>query len=68
MRAPDGVVAYDPTGKANGRGAYVCRDESCIAGAFSRGALGHALQAPVPAILADELRRVVSRGTFYGTE
>ena len=65
---PDGTVAFDPTGKANGRGAYVCRDEACIGGAFARGALSHALSTPVPAVLADELRRIVSRGTFDGTE
>ena len=68
VRAPDGTVAYDPTGKANGRGAYVCRDETCIAGAFARGGLSHALSTPVPAVLADELRRIVSRGTFDGTQ
>jgi predicted RNA-binding protein YlxR (DUF448 family) len=68
VRAPDGTVAYDPSGKANGRGAYVCRDEACIAGAFGRGGLSHALSTPVPAVLADELRRIVSRGTFDGAE
>jgi uncharacterized protein len=68
VRGPDGSVAHDPTGKANGRGAYVCRDEACIATAFDRGALGHALSAPIPAVLADELRRIVSRGTFDGAE
>ncbi len=68
VRAPDGMVGYDPTGKANGRGAYVCRDEACIAGAFARGGLSHALSTPVPAILADELRRIVSRGTADGAE
>ena len=68
VRAPDGTVAFDPTGKANGRGAYVCRDEVCITGAFARGGLSHALATPVPAVLADELRRIVSRGTFDGTQ
>ncbi len=24
VRSPEGVVDFDPTGKANGRGAYVC--------------------------------------------
>jgi hypothetical protein len=46
----------------------VCRDEVCITGAFARGGLGHALQAPVPPVLADELRRIVSRGTFDGAQ
>jgi uncharacterized protein len=68
VRAPDGTVAYDPTGKANGRGAYVCHDEICIAGAFAHGGLSHALGTPVPAVLADELRRIVSRGTFDGAQ
>jgi len=68
VRAPDGTVAYDPTGKANGRGAYICRDEACITSAFTRGALGHALSTPVPGVLADELRRIVSRGTFDGAQ
>ena len=68
VRAPDGTVAHDPTGKANGRGAYVCREEACIAGAFDRGALSHALSTPVPAVLADELRRIVSRGTYDGAQ
>jgi predicted RNA-binding protein YlxR (DUF448 family) len=68
VRAPDGTVAYDPTGKANGRGAYVCRDETCIAGSFARGGLSHALSTPVPAVLADELRRIVSGGRFDGEE
>ena len=26
----DGVIKYDPTGKAPGRGAYLCRSEECI--------------------------------------
>ena len=68
MRAPDGSVAYDATGKANGRGAYVCHDEACIAGAFGRGGLSHALGTPVPGVIADELRRIVSKGTIDGAE
>ena len=27
---PDGDLKYDPTGKASGRGAYLCRKEKCI--------------------------------------
>ena len=28
---PDGMIELDLTGKTNGRGAYVCRDEACFA-------------------------------------
>jgi len=61
-------VAFDPTGKANGRGAYVCHDEGCITGAAGRGGLARALGASLPVTLADELKRAVSRGTSDGTE
>jgi predicted RNA-binding protein YlxR (DUF448 family) len=30
VRAPDGVISVDFTGKKNGRGAYVCNDEACV--------------------------------------
>ncbi len=29
VRAPDGNVFVDESGKANGRGAYLCRDLAC---------------------------------------
>jgi uncharacterized protein len=68
IRRPDGEIVYDSSGKANGRGAYVCHDESCIAGAMGRGGLSRALGTTIPVTLADELRRAVSRGTSDGTE
>jgi len=68
VRTPSGDVIYDATGKANGRGAYVCHDEACIVGATEKGGLTRALDSAVPLHLADELRRAVSRGTSDGTE
>jgi predicted RNA-binding protein YlxR (DUF448 family) len=29
VRTPEGKVIIDPTGKANGRGAYLCQQASC---------------------------------------
>jgi predicted RNA-binding protein YlxR (DUF448 family) len=29
VRAPDGSIRVDETGKANGRGAYLCRSQHC---------------------------------------
>ncbi len=68
VRTPTGDVVYDASGKANGRGAYVCHDEACIDGATARGGLAHALGTNVPLSLADELRRAISRGTADGAE
>jgi predicted RNA-binding protein YlxR (DUF448 family) len=44
VRSPDGGVAVDPTGKAGGRGAYLCRQPECWTAALRRGALTKALR------------------------
>jgi hypothetical protein len=68
VRTPDGGVRLDPTGRANGRGAYVCRDEACIAGATGRGGLGRALETTLPAGLADQLLTAARGGDIDGTQ
>lgn len=57
VRAPDGSVAIDPSGRAVGRGAYLCRDRACWDAAGRKRALEHALGTALPddvaGILAD---------------
>ena len=55
MRTPDGRVVLDPTGKMEGRGAYVCNSEECRRVAFDKGSLQRALEVPIPAELRAEL-------------
>lgn len=47
VRAPDGAVRLDQTGKAHGRGAYLCGTQPCWNRALQRGILPHALKGPV---------------------
>jgi len=56
----------DPSGRVNGRGAYVCRDAACITTAIDRGALGRALEAPLPADLRDALVAAAGQGALIG--
>jgi hypothetical protein len=65
---PDGTVRLDESGRANGRGAYVCRDEACITGATGRGGLGRALETTLPANLADQLLTAARGGEIDGTK
>jgi uncharacterized protein len=55
VRQPDGGVIFDRTGKANGRGAYVCAGEACIAQARKQKKLDRSLKAEVKAELFEEL-------------
>jgi hypothetical protein len=59
VRATDGIVKIDPTGKASGRGAYVCRSAECIAGAVKKKRLDRALRTSVPAAIYEELSALV---------
>ena len=45
VRSPDGVVRYDPSGKAPGRGAYLCGDPVCTTRAAKRRSVQRALKA-----------------------
>jgi uncharacterized protein len=44
VRSPAGTVAYDPTGKAAGRGAYLCGQSSCLDQAVRRRSIQRALK------------------------
>ena len=57
VRAPDGSVALDQTGKAAGRGAYLCADGSCWSSALKKKSIERALSVTLPAELREELER-----------
>lgn len=55
MRSPSGAITIDPSGRAAGRGAYVCRTAECIDIAIKKGALTRALRTPLPVDLRTAL-------------
>lgn len=56
VRTPDGRMEIDETGRAPGRGAYLCADGGCWQTALERNALGRALEVPMPAELRARLQ------------
>ncbi len=46
VRTAEGDVAPDPARRRGGRGAYVCRSESCLGEAVRRSRWAHAFRAP----------------------
>ncbi len=57
IRDTEGNIRLDPTGRANGRGAYVCRDEKCLEQAIKKRGLERTLKVTVPEEIADDLKR-----------
>lgn len=47
LRTPEGEVTIDPTGKKNGRGAYLCREAQCLAKARKSKALERSFQMDI---------------------
>ena len=56
LRQVDGEVILDTTGKANGRGAYVCKNEACLARAVKTKALERSLKSPISPEVFERLR------------
>jgi predicted RNA-binding protein YlxR (DUF448 family) len=48
VRTPEGEIVIDPTGKRNGRGAYLCPRLDCLRVAQKRKSLDRALKTAVP--------------------
>ena len=44
VRTPEGQVVIDPTGKANGRGAYLCQKPACWEKGLQKKLLANALK------------------------
>ncbi len=51
VKTPEGIVELDPTGKKNGRGAYLCPQVDCLRSASK----GHRLQKAFGADVSPEL-------------
>ena len=55
VRTPAGQVILDESGRAAGRGAYLCADGACWQGALERNVLQRALETPLPQDLRQQL-------------
>jgi predicted RNA-binding protein YlxR (DUF448 family) len=61
VRMPDGTVDLDPTGKASGRGAYVCERLDCFETAVRKRKLASALRVNLKEDDTDRLRAELER-------
>ena len=57
VRTAERRIVVDETGKAQGRGAYLCKQAACWQKALNRGIIGRALKAPLTDQDAEALRQ-----------
>ncbi len=61
VRTLEGEVRIDPTGKAPGRGAYLCGAKECAARAIKANKLGRALRCEIPESFRNELEDLMTK-------
>jgi len=61
VRTPFGEVMIDPTGKANGKGAYLKLSHDVIEKSKKSKALDRALEVEVPANIYEELEKLLNQ-------
>lgn len=57
IRTPEGELLLDLTGKKNGRGAYLCRDNQCFVKAKKSKALERSFQMSISQEVYESLER-----------
>ncbi len=62
VRTPEGEIKFDPTGKANGRGCYVCTSEECLSSVKNVSRIARALETAAD---AQQLNRVYEEIISY---
>lgn len=55
VRTPEGEIVLDFTGKKSGRGAYICKNVSCLKKARKSGRIGKSLDCVIPDEVYDRM-------------
>ena len=61
VKNKNGEISLDATGKAQGRGAYICKDLSCLLKAEKSGALNRAFSANVDSSVYEKLKEELGK-------
>lgn len=60
VKNAEGSVFLDVTGKANGRGAYICKSGECLDSAQKKRRLEGALKTKIPDDVFSQLEKMIS--------
>lgn len=66
VKNKEGGVSVDTTGKAQGRGAYICPDIACLEKAYKIKALNRALDIEFTEEMFNEAKKVILRREITG--
>lgn len=61
LRSPEGEYSLDESGRKNGRGAYLCRDKSCLEKAWKKKGLERSFKEAISQEIYEALREEFNR-------
>lgn len=67
IRSPEGEISLDTTGRANGRGAYLCRCVACLQLAEKKKALNRAYGMSVPSEIYRSLEKSLEEASPHAS-
>ena len=59
VRTPEGNLEVDLTGKKNGRGAYICKNEECLKKVIKSKRLEKNLDISIDSDFYEDVRRII---------
>ena len=57
IKTPEGEICLDVTGRANGRGAYICNSAECLKKAVKNRGLEKSLKAQIPEDILEQMNK-----------
>ena len=57
IKTPEDEIILDTTGRANGRGAYICNNPDCLSKAIKNRGLERSLKAQIPEEVSQRLKK-----------
>lgn len=60
MKTSDGEVLVDKEHKADGRGAYIHKNEKCFKAALKSKAIERSLKTAIPSMIYDEVEKEIA--------
>ena len=57
IKTPEDDICLDTTGRANGRGAYICSSKECLLKAVKNKGLERSLKAQIPADVLERMEK-----------
>ena len=61
LRTPEGEIILDLSGKKSGRGAYICKKESCLKKARKSRRIEASLECSIPETVYDRMEEEINR-------